>query len=419
MAGGKQMTKVCVVGGRLQGVEALYLAAKANLETVLIDKEISPLGKEFCGRFICQDVIQYNTDLIKVLEEADFVLPALENKAALTALKNLSLQYDIHLVFDEYAYEICSSKQISDEMMRDSGLPVPLHYPEGKAPYIVKPSGKSGSEGVCKVDSEEALKTFLEQHDAAEWVAEEHLEGPSYSLEVIGVPGDYSTYHVTELLMDPVYDCKRVLSCPDFPAKGKTQFSSLAVDLAEMVQLHGIMDVEVIAVDGLLKVLEIDARIPSQTPITVFHATGWNMMRELAVKFGKKRHRHSRPLEKEKYVSLEQILVDDDHVDVLGEHVIAEAGVLSHLYDFCGADEAFTNYAPGKPIWAATMINVAESKKELEAKRNEMFSKIGELTGKKIEVADDFPESGFVCSCPGTAEIKYFIKKNKEETQTC
>ncbi len=385
------MTKVCVVGGRLQGVEALYLAAKAGMETVLIDKDSSPLGKEICGRFLCEDVLQYNTDLIKVLEEADFVLPALENKAALTVLKYLSKNYDIRLIYDERAYHLCSSKQRSDAMMKAIGLPVPLHYPAGKAPFIVKPSGKSGSEGVRKIDHEEELKDFFDHYDKKEWVAEEYLDGPSYSLEVIGVPGHYSTYHVTQLLMDPVYDCKRVLSCPDFPAKQKAQFESLAVALGEMVRLHGIMDVEVIEHNGIFKILEIDARIPSQTPITVYHATGWNIMSELAIKFGKQRHHNSVLWDKEKYVSLEQIQVNGKHVDVVGEHMLAEAGVLAHLYQFCGADEALTDYAPGKKTWAATMINVADSKKELETKRKQMFLEIEKRIGGDMIFTDAFP----------------------------
>lgn len=386
------MTKVCVVGGKLQGVEALYLAAKAGMETVLIDKEKSPLGKEFCGRFLCQDVIQYNTDLVKVLEEADFVLPALENKEALAVLKNLSERHDIRLIYDERAYQICSSKRKSDAMMKAVGLPVPLHYPAGKAPFIVKPSGKSGSEGVRRIDVKEDLKTFFEHHDKKEWVAEEYLDGPSYSLEVIGVPGSYRTYHVTQLLMDPVYDCKRVLSCPDFSLKLKAEFESLAVTLGEMVKLHGIMDVEVIENDGILKILEIDARIPSQTPITVYHATGWNMMSELAMKFGKQQHCNSVLWTKEKFVSLEQIHVNGYHVDVLGEHIIAGAGVLSHLYRFCGADEALTDYAPGKTTWSATMINIANSKKELESKRAEMFLEIERKVGGNMQLTDAFPE---------------------------
>ncbi|HMM05138.1 MAG TPA: 3-methylornithine--L-lysine ligase PylC [Clostridiales bacterium] len=385
------MTKVCVVGGRLQGVEALYLAAKAGMETVLIDKESSPLGKEICGRFLCKDVLQYNTDLVKVLEEADFVLPALENKEALTVLKYLSEHHDIRLIYDEHAYQICSSKQRSDAMMKAVGLPVPLHYPGGKAPFIVKPSGKSGSEGVRKIDCEEELKAFFEDYDRKEWVTEEYLTGPSYSLEVMGIPGDYSTYHVTELLMDPVYDCKRVLSCPGFPAKEKAQFESLAVALSEMVRLHGIMDVEVIEHDGVFKILEIDARIPSQTPITVYHATGWNLMSELAIKFGKQRHRNSVLWDKEKYVALEQIQVNGNHVAVVGEHRLADAGVLSHLYQFCGADEALTDYAPGKTVWAATMINVAGSKKELEIKRKQMLLEIEKRIGGDMKFTDPFP----------------------------
>ena len=385
------MTKVCVIGGRLQGMEALYLAEKAGMETILVDKAESPLAKKNCARFLCHDVLQYNSDLICILEEADFVLPALENKEVLSTLKTLAENHDIRLIYDEDAYHICSSKQISDARMRAGGLPVPLHYPEGRSPYIVKPSGMSGSEGVRKFYDESELAAFLGAQDEKEWVAEEYLYGPSYSLEVIGTPGDYSTYHVTELLMDPAYDCKRVLSCPDFPADLKAQFEEEARALAEMVGLHGIMDVEVIDDNGVLKILEIDARIPSQTPIAVYHATGINMMAELAAKFGKTPLKPSCPLDKPRYVSLEQILVEGNHVSVMGEHVIAQAGVLEHLYDFCGADEALTDYGAGKTKWAATLINIAGSKEALAAKRKAMFQKIGELSAGEVTFADDFP----------------------------
>ena len=84
------MTKVCIIGGKLQGVEALYLAGKAGMETTLIDHRESPLGKNFCGRFLQQDVIEYSMDLVDTLVEADFVLPALENAEVLATLKSLS-----------------------------------------------------------------------------------------------------------------------------------------------------------------------------------------------------------------------------------------------------------------------------------------------------------------------------------------
>ena len=90
-----------------------------------------------------------------------------------------------------------------------AGLPCPRYYPDGDFPYIVKPSAMSGSEGVAKIQNKEEMDAFLQSHEGEEWIAQEFLDGPSFSLEVIGTPGDYKTYHVTELLMDPAYDCKR------------------------------------------------------------------------------------------------------------------------------------------------------------------------------------------------------------------
>lgn len=387
------MTKVCIIGGKLQGVEALYLAGKAGMETTLIDHNESPLGKNFCGRFICQDVLQYDTNMISILEEADFVLPALENKDVLNTLKALSEQYDINLVYDPHAYGISSSKKISDEKMAEAGLPCPRYYPEGDFPYIVKPSAMSGSEGVAKIHNAEEMDAFLSSHEGEEWIAQEFLEGPSYSLEVIGNPENYQTYHVTELLMDPVYDCKRVLSCPDFPENLKKQMEEETLALARMVNLHGIMDVEVIETDGVLRILEIDARIPSQTPITVYHATGWNMMAEMAAKFGKSKVEPCALWEKEKYVSLEQILCQGNVVSVLGEHVVSEADELHLRLDFCGADEALTDYAPEKEKWAATLICIADSRAELEEKRSKIPEEVAKLLGKDITFLDEFPKA--------------------------
>lgn len=385
------MTKVCIIGGKLQGVEALYLAGQAGMETTLIDKSDSPLGKNFCGRFLCQDVVQYDTNLIKIMEESDFVLPAMENSEALATLKSLAEQYDIHLIYDADAYGISSSKRISDRMMLEKGLPCPRYYPDGNFPYIGKPSSMSGSEGVTKIFDKEAMNRFLDAHRDEEWVAQEFLEGPSYSLEVIGTPGNYRTYHVTKLLMDPVYDCKRVLSCPDFPADLQKQIEEETLALAEMVNLHGIMDVEVIETDGVLRILEIDARIPSQTPITVYHATGWNFMTEMAKAFGKHPVADTPLWEREKYVSLEQIQVEGNSVSVLGEHVMSEAGMLSRHRDFCGADEALTDYAPDKENWAATLICIAETKEELREKRHRIPGEVARLIGREIVFHDEEP----------------------------
>ena len=48
--------QVCIIGGKLQGVEATYLAHKAGWEVLLVDKNPSPPAKGLCDRFYQVDV---------------------------------------------------------------------------------------------------------------------------------------------------------------------------------------------------------------------------------------------------------------------------------------------------------------------------------------------------------------------------
>ena len=368
--------KVCVVGGKLQGTEALYLASKAGMETVLIDRDNNVPGQKFCCRFIRANVVNCCSDIMDILQDADFVLPALENAEALNALKELAETYSgINLVYDEDAYAVSSSKQKSDRAFAAHGIACPVYYPGGSFPYIAKPSSLSGSVGVQLIEDKSEMDAFLEEHDLEEWVIQEFISGPSYSLEIIGVPGNYRTYHVTELFMDSIYDCKRVLSCPDIPDDIDKQLRDITLKLGEMVQLHGVMDVEVIERNGILYVLEIDARLPSQTPINVYQATGINFMSELAGYFGKGKAQdgsfdnfNNTDPRKGSYVCLEHIRVRGNDAEICGEHIMSEAGPLEHLYNFCGADEALTDYTPDAHSWAATLIFSASSRSELETK---------------------------------------------------
>ena len=65
------------------------------------------------------------------------------------------------------------------------------------------------------------------------------------------------------------------------------QFQDLGLRIAAKLTMTGIMDVEVINDQGILKVLEIDARLPSQTPTAVYKSTGTNMLELLYDLFAK------------------------------------------------------------------------------------------------------------------------------------
>ena len=368
--------KIAIAGGRLQGTEAVYLAKKAGFKSILIDKDNKAPASGLCDEFYTFDVLKKEPGLIEVLKKADFILPALENDEALAALFEIACEHGLKLAFDKDAYTVTSSKIKSDKIIKENNIPAPRYYPLCEGPYIVKPSGESGSAGVFFAATDIDVRRFLEgKSDAENWIAQEYLAGPSYSIEIIGKPGMYRTYEITEIHMADDYDCKMVTAPCGLSAAKEKEFSGIAEKLAEIIGLCGIMDVEVIDHSGALKVLEIDARIPSQTPMAVYHCTGVNLLSELAelTVSGKL------PAEKPKgrrYTAIEHYLVDETGVYNKGEHIMGEGGPLFYSENFFGADEAVTDYEDGKYPWRGTFINSGETMGELEEKRLSMLKKL-------------------------------------------
>ncbi len=376
------MMRVAIIGGRLQGLEAVYLAKKAGWQTLLIDKEAKVPAAGPCNRFLCLDTL--NAADQKQLEAAidrdiDLIIPALENHKTLDYLTTLSARTGVPLVFDPFAYELSSSKLKSDRFFAELNLPQPLPWPEGSFPYIAKPSAASGSEGVKLLGSEAELQRFLNEtaDDHNQWVIQEYIEGPSYSIEVIGNGKCFVPLQVTDLDMDEQYDCKRVVAPSQLTAEQQQDLADLAVTLASGIDLMGIMDVEVILHDQKFKVLEIDARLPSQTPTAVYHSSGVNMLVLLAAVFtGGPLQVPLIPPGPDRAAIFEHLTVRTDCLQTAGEHVIASAGPLTHLTGFFGADEALTDYQPGLKSWVATLIITAGNREAAFAKREEIVARI-------------------------------------------
>lgn len=361
--------KIAVIGGKLQGVEACYLAKKANWHVTLIDKNDNVPARNMCDEFLEWDVTRDEEKFLDCLKEVDFIMPAMENMAALQSLSLYGERLNIPFAFDHEAYKISSSKIKSNQVFLETETPMPQLWPDCKLPLVVKPSGSSGSEGVFKVKTEEELKKLQGKPEIfEEWVVQEYLTGPSYSIEVIGYQGNYQVYQVTELDMDEHYDCKRVFAPAGLDHCLIEDFNRIGLTLANHLSLQGIMDVEVILHQGQMKVLEIDARLPSQTPTVVYKSTGVNMLDVLGRSF------IGRSLPKIEFQELrgavyEHIQVTENSIKVLGEHIMGEAGPLRLIPEFFGCDEAITDYQPGKKEWVATLINIGNTREEAWKKR--------------------------------------------------
>ncbi|SHN68843.1 3-methylornithine--L-lysine ligase PylC [Desulfitobacterium chlororespirans] len=397
--------QVAIIGGKLQGVEAAYLAKKAGWDVVLFDRREKAQGAHLADVFHCMDVLRSREEFVAKLQGADLILPAVEDVEVLTALAEVGQRTQIPCVLDLAAYKVSSSKQRSNQLFAAMGIPTPRPWPDCHFPMLLKPSDRSGSEGVQVIPDQEELERVLHQEPRDNWILEEYIEGPSYSIEVIGFSGKYQVFQITELEMDAQYDCKRVLAPVRLDLGLKGELKEIALKLARELSLQGIMDVEVILHAGKLKVLEIDARLPSQTPTAVFHSTGLNMVEYLGEAFvqGKMpgpglkqaiQKGAGRP------VILEHFLVTPEKIEACGEHILGEAGPLHLLTDFFGADEVLTDYAGGKKEWVLSLMTWGSSFVEVWDKRAQVLKRIQrELQIPKV--LDPYPLS----QCPVNAKI--------------
>ncbi|WP_022665300.1 3-methylornithine--L-lysine ligase PylC [Desulfospira joergensenii] len=369
--------RIAVVGGKLQGVEAVYLAKKAGWETLVLDRNIKAPATGLCDRFM-EFEFSPEHPVPRDCPRVDLILPAFENERALGALETWSRIKKIPLAFDMAAFRLSSSKLASDLLFKKMNLPAPLPWPDCPFPVVVKPDQDSGSRGVEVLRDPKEYSRWLSSHPEQEGrVIQEYMDGPSFSLEVLGCPGSYRALQVTDLSMDKVYDCKRVTAPTRLLPHQIKKFEKMALALAAEIKLTGIMDVEVILSRDELKLLEIDARLPSQTPMTVFGSTGINMVELLGRLFlGGEPARPGQ--NKERFALVEHVRVSRAHLEVAGEHIMSRQGPLRLETGFFGCDEAITSYKPGDPEWVATLIFSGRSREEVEARQQDCHGRIRE-----------------------------------------
>jgi len=339
---------VAVIGGKLQGVEAVYLSGKAGYRTVLVDKNPMNPARHMCDTYIAGDVCK-DRDWLDAIADVDLVLPTLEAEPALSSIRRSAESRGIPVAFDFASYELTSSKLMSNRLLESLNLPYPRPWPQARFPVIVKPE------------------------------VQEFVKGNCYSLEVIGAPDRYRTFQVTDLHFDESMDCKRVSAPTDLEEPLVAELRRMTVSIAEALELRGIMDVEVIRDAGVLKLLEIDARLPSQTPMAVFWSSGINLVEQL-VSLQESSDRASNAgspgCGKCEAVLLEHVRVHGNRMEVLGEHVMGDVGPLVVQPGFFGAKEAITNYPGVESRWAATIINTGPSLSDAWSCRNTVIERI-------------------------------------------
>jgi 3-methylornithine--L-lysine ligase len=212
-------------------------------------------------------------------------------------------------------------------------------------------------------------------------VVQEFVEGSNISIEVIGNGIEMVPLVITEVVLDDKYDCKMVRSPYDkLNPDTELLFVSASEKMAHHMTLNGIMDVEAIVKDGLPKVLEVDARIPSQTPAAVLGSSGINIMSMLTDSFVKGKLERPEP-SKKGAAFYEHVIVNGNTMRSCGEGVFAEVDRPKLMPGLFRSDEMITDYEPGKKKWRATIINSGPSEEAAWHKRLACLWEIMEQTG--------------------------------------
>ena len=382
--------RIAIVGGSLQGIEAVYLAKKAGYTAVVIDKMNSAPAFSMADESFVLDLTEQESDAMRIFKGCDAVLPACDDISVLTKLDEMISKSRIQLLFDADAYKISSSKSASNNMMERIGVPTPKKWQQCGYPLVIKPSSQSNSIGVTvandRKEADEGIVKIMRIGD--EPVVQEFVKGKNVSIEVIGNGNEFVSFVTTEMQMSGNYDCKRVRCLPGILTREREEeFRKVAEAIAQSIDLGALMDVEAVDTEKGLKVLEIDACIPTQTPAAILAATGINLLEELVCsRFG-----GTTGERENKVSSYEHFLIDHGRMTSCGENEFAAVRSLRTVRGLFGADEMITDLEDGADIWRCAMINSADSEEELEKKRARCIRAIMDECGIN-EFTDTYPK---------------------------
>ncbi len=379
--------RLAIVGGALQGMEAVYLSKRAGYETILIDRKKHAPALSLADEACVMDPIKDPDLAMRIFSDCDAVIPACEELDLLKLLDSKLKGTGIPLLFDMRSYEISCSKERSNILMDKAGVPLPRPWPECGFPVIVKPSCQSGSVGVTAARNEEerqaGLKKVSELNDVP--IVQEFVSGRSISIEAIGDGEKARAYVTTEVVLDRKYDCKMVRCNPNIISHEEDEmFRDVCRKTAELMHLKALMDMEAIDTPRGLRALEIDARIPSQTPAAIDAGSGINLLKELVdcamgrAPSGKDARRAG---VYEHYVFRNGILSTSGEKE-FGH--IRNPRICAGLF---GSDRMITDYEPGKAEWHATVIT--EGRDEADADRKRMAVRERMICESEAKVFDD------------------------------
>lgn len=292
--------KIVIIGAGEFQIQLIEKAKLMGYETHVFAWESGAVGKEKADFFYPISI----TEKEKILEVCKKIKPegvvSIGSDLAVLTVNYLARHLGL-LANPENTDIIATNKYEMRKAFKDSNISVPQFIKVSKDtmskseigklkfPVIVKPVDRSGSRGICKVDSEDhlgsAIENAISESFAQSAIIEEFIEGEEFSCETISFEGHHEILALTK---------KYTTGVPDFIETGHMQPVDLPINSMNKISYeikkglnalnikYGAAHTEFkLTKDGNIKIIEIGARMGGDCigSDLVFLSTGYDYLK--------------------------------------------------------------------------------------------------------------------------------------------
>jgi biotin carboxylase len=198
------MKKLAIIGASYMQVPLIDEARKLGIETHVFAWEEGAVGKEICDYFYPISITEKEQILEKCREAQVHGITSIGSDLAMPAVNYIA--NEMNLIGNSIDCTVVTTNKFAmRQRLSEQNLPCPrfkkfmsFHHSiaeEFQVPFIIKPTDRSGSRGVTKIDAHEqireALGRALSESLAGEAIVEEFIEGIEISVEMISWQGTH------------------------------------------------------------------------------------------------------------------------------------------------------------------------------------------------------------------------------------
>lgn len=272
------MKKIAIIGASYLQLPLVKKAREMGVESICFAWEDGAVCKEICDRFYPVSTVD-KEEILRICREIEIDgITTIASDVAVLTVNYVAEQMGLIGNPDKYS-QAATNKYLMRQCFMEHGVPSPRFcltdgsVPEMvntfRYPVIVKPTDRSGSRGVEKVDSKEELPVAIERACKESFqkkaVIEEFVEGREISVESISYKGKHYVLQITDKVTteEPFFVELEHHQPSSLPDDIKKQVKDIVLNALDALHIqYGASHAELkITIDGDIRVIEIGARM--------------------------------------------------------------------------------------------------------------------------------------------------------------